>query len=391
MIQLEEALALAGKTPISPGTTLLPVEEALGRVLAEAIYADRDAPPFHRATMDGYACRQEDLAGALTVLESIPAGRMPSRKVGKGQCSKIMTGGVVPEGANCVIMQEYVETGPDGKISFTASETDKNIDPRGQDLKEGDLLLAKGTMLAPGHLGIISSTGKVEVKVSKQLIIGILATGSELVEPGMLPLGAQIRNSNSHQLSGQVRRAGHIPKNMRIVEDDAEAMAERITGAMEQLDLLILTGGASVGELDLVPGVLEKLGFHLEFQRVAMQPGKPVSFAHRRGKICFGLSGNPVSSFVQFEVLVRPYLETCTGAIPLNKRICIPLEKEYRRHRADRQFFLPVNFTDSGSCEPVKYHGSGHLHALANAIGFAEIPAGQTVIEKGDKVHVRLI
>ncbi len=391
MIQLEEALALAGKTPISPGTTLLPVEEALGRVLAEAIYADRDAPPFHRATMDGYACRQEDLAGALTVLESIPAGRMPSRKVGKGQCSKIMTGGVVPEGANCVIMQEYVETGPDGKISFTASETDKNIDPRGQDLKEGDLLLAKGTMLAPGHLGIISSTGKVEVKVSKQLIIGILATGSELVEPGMLPLGAQIRNSNSHQLSGQVRRAGHIPKNMGIVEDDAEAMAERITGAMEQLDLLILTGGASVGELDLVPGVFEKLGFHLEFQRVAMQPGKPVSFAHRRGKICFGLSGNPVSSFVQFEVLVRPYLETCTGAIPLNKRICIPLEKEYRRHRADRQFFLPVNFTDSGSCEPVKYHGSGHLHALANAIGFAEIPAGQTVIEKGDKVHVRLI
>jgi molybdopterin molybdotransferase len=178
---------------------------------------------------------------------------------------------------------------------------------------------------------------------------------------------------------------------MGIVEDHRETLAERISGAMEQLDLLILTGGASVGELDFVPGVLEELGFHLEYQRVAIQPGKPVSFAHRNGKICFGLSGNPVSSFVQFELLVRPYLEICTGAIPVNKRIQIPLENGYQRHRADRQFFLPVCITDRGACEAVEYHGSGHLHALAKAIGFVEIPSGQTVIKKGGKVNVRLI
>jgi len=160
---------------------------------------------------------------------------------------------------------------------------------------------------------------------------------------------------------------------------------------MEQIDLLILTGGASVGELDLVPGVLEELGYHTEYNRVAIQPGKPVTFAHRNGKTCFGLSGNPVSSFVQFELLVRPFLETCTGAIPVNKRIRIPLEKGYQRHRADRQFFLPVSFNDRGDCEPVEYHGSGHLHALAKAVGFAEIPAGQTVIKKGETVNVRLI
>jgi len=391
MILLEEALALAGKTPIPLETVRIPLEEAMGRVLAEDVISDRDVPPFPRATMDGYACRQEDLPGPLTVLESVPAGKIPTLKVGKGQCSKIMTGAMTPEGSNCVIMQEYVRSEEDGIIIFTANETDKNIDPRGQDLKEGDLLLSAGTMITPGHLGIISSTGKVELKVAKQLIIGILATGSELVEPGELPKGAQIRNSNSHQLAGQVRRAGHTPIYLGIVEDKREAMAERISGAMEQLDLLILTGGASVGELDFVPGVLEELGFHVEYQRVAMQPGKPVSFAHRNGKACFGLSGNPVSSFVQFEVLVRPYLENCTGAIPINKRIRIPLEKRYQRHRADRQFFLPVCFTDSGTCEAVEYHGSGHLHALDKAIGFAEMPAGQTVIEKGDKVHVRLI
>jgi molybdopterin molybdotransferase len=391
MIQLEKARALAGKHPIQTGTEMVPLEEALGRVLAEDVFADRDAPPFPRATMDGYACRQEDLPGPLKVLESIPAGSIPSRTVGQGQCSKIMTGAWVPEGANCVIMQEYVNAEDDDMILFTASETNTNIDPRGQDLKEGDLLLALGTILTPGHLGIISSTGKIRVKVSRSTLIGILATGSELIEAEQQPKGAQIRNSNSHQLAAQVRRAGHLPKLLGIVEDHRETLAERISGAIEQHDLLILTGGASVGELDLVPGVLKELGFQVEYDRVAIQPGKPVSFAHRDGKVCFGLSGNPVSSFVQFELLVRPYLETCTGAIPGNRRIRIRMEKDFKRKKADRQFFLPVSFNGEGICEPVEYHGSGHLHALDKAIGFMEIPAGQTDLRKGDFVNVRLI
>jgi molybdopterin molybdotransferase len=302
-----------------------------------------------------------------------------------------MTGAMVPEGANCVIMQELVRTGQDDRIVFTGSETDLHIDPRGQDLKEGDLLLPAGTILAPQHLGIISSTGKTQVNVARQLTVGILATGSELVQPGQLPTGAQIRNSNNQQLSGQVRRAGHLPRNMGIVEDHRAKLAETISEAIEELDLLILTGGASVGELDLVPGTLEELGFHLEFDRVAIQPGKPVSFSHRGGEACFGLSGNPVSSFVQFELLVRPYLEICTAAIPVTRRIRVSMENGYERHRADRQFFLPVCFTERGTCEPVNYHGSGHLHALDKAIGFAEVPAGQTVIKKGDQVYVRLI
>jgi len=231
----------------------------------------------------------------------------------------------------------------------------------------------------------------VQVKVARQLTVGILATGSELVDPDQLPVGAQIRNSNSQQLAAQVRRAGHIPRILGIVEDHSEALAEKITDAMEQLDLLILTGGASVGEMDLVPGVLEDLGLLLEFHQVAIQPGKPVSFAHKGGDACFGLSGNPVSSYVQFEVLVRPYLEICTSAIPVNKRVRLTMEKGYQRHRADRQFFLPVQFTVKGGCEPVEYHGSGHLHALAKAIGLAEMPAGHKTIKKGDTVHVRLI
>jgi molybdopterin molybdotransferase len=168
-------------------------------------------------------------------------------------------------------------------------------------------------------------------------------------------------------------------------------LTDRIKEALEQADLLLLTGGASVGEFDLVPGVLKELGFHLEYDRVAIQPGKPVSFAHRNGKVCFGLSGNPVSSFVQFEMLVRPFLEICTGEIPVNKRIPVRMEKDYRRKHTDRLFFLPVFFTERGTCEAVDYHGSGHLHALHRAIGFAELPAGQTELKRGDFVYVRLV
>lgn len=391
MIKLEKAKELAGMHAVRPGTVTLSLEEALGRVLAENIHADHDVPPFPRATMDGYACRLEDLPGPMEVLETIPAGRLPTTTVGKGQCCKIMTGAMVPVGADCVIMKEHVKEGEDHRIFFTAGETQRNIDPRGEDLKAGDLLLQKGTWLTPRHIGIIASSGKIRVNVSKPLQVGILATGSELVEPEHYPAGAQIRNSNSHQLAAQVRNAGHIPILMGIVGDLRESMVARITGALEQADLLLVTGGASVGELDLVPGVLQELGFRLEFDRVAIQPGKPVTFAHRNGKACFGLSGNPVSGFVQFELLVRPYLAACTGMIPATKRMLTRMEKGYQRKQADRQFFLPVALAGSGGCEPVDYHGSGHLHALDRAIGFAEIPAGQKEIMKGELVHVRLI
>ena len=372
-------------------TERIALEESMHRVLAEDVLADRDLPPFDRATMDGYACRRKDLPGPLEVIETVEAGTVPQRKVGRGQCSKIMTGAPVPKGANCVVMKEQIEENGDGSVLFTAEETDTCIDPRGQDLKKGDLVLHKGTRLTAGHLGIMASVGKIHVEVARKIKVGILATGSELVEAGQRPEGAQIRNSNSYQLAALVEQAGHITVDMGIVEDDATKIAIKIGVGLDECDLLMLTGGATVGELDLVPGVLGDLGLQLEFDSVAMQPGKPVSFAHGKGKACFGLSGNPVSSFVQFALLVKPYLEACTGMLGVNRRIHVRLENAYRRKRADRQFFLPVSFTENGNCEAVEYHGSGHLHALDRAIGFAEIPAGQLFAEKGEEVYVRLL
>jgi len=391
MIELDQALQIVRKHLLSPGRERVALADASGRFLAEELRADRDMPPFHKASMDGYACRKEDLPGPLEVLEMLPAGQVPSMPVGAGQCSRIMTGGQVPEGADCVIMQEYVVTEPGDRIRFTGSYSESYISRKGEDLLRGDLLLEKGTWLEAQHLGMLAAAGKTQPWVSRKIRAAILATGSELVEVAAQPAGAQIRNSNSLQLAAQVERAGHVAEVAGIVEDDKDLLMEKISGLMERHDLLLVTGGASVGAFDLVPGVLQDLGFSLEIERVAMQPGKPISFAQRNEKLCIGLSGNPVSCFVQFELLVRPFLTWSAGGDLPHRHIRCRMEAGFARSKSDRRFFLPVVLTPGGGCAPVEYHGSAHLHALGNLAGFAEMPAGKTTFEKGERVDVRLV
>lgn len=391
MIELEEALQITRNHLLSPGKEMISLADSPGRYLAEDIRADRDMPPFHKASMDGFACRKEDLPGPLDVLELLPAGQVPSKPVGAGQCSRIMTGGQVPEGADCVIMQEYVEAEADGKIRFTGSYSESYICRKGEDLRKGDLLLKEGALLEAQHLGMMAAVGKSRVLVSRRIHAGILASGSELVEPDQVPLGAQIRNSNSQQLAAQVQRAGHTAEPVGIVSDHKDLLAEKISGLMERFDLLLITGGASVGEFDLVPGVLQDLGFSLEIERVAMQPGKPISFAHREGKVCIGLSGNPVSCFVQFEMLVRPFLCRSAGGDLSHRQIRCRMQEGFTRRKSDRLFFLPVVLRPGGKCAPLEYHGSAHLHALGELAGFAMLAAGTNSIKRGEEVDVRLI
>lgn len=391
MIELEKALQIIRKHLLSPGKEIVTLADSHGRYLAEDLKADRDMPPFHKASMDGFACRKEDLPGPLEVLELLPAGQVPTKRVGAGQCSRIMTGGQVPEGADCVIMQEYVEKESEKRIRFTGSYSESHICQKGEDLKKGAFVLKQGTLLEPQHLGMIAALGKSEVLLTRKIHAGILATGSELVDPAEVPVGAQIRNSNSMQLAAQVQRAGHTAEVMGIVKDDKDLLAEKISVLMERFDLLMVTGGASVGEFDLVPGVLEELGFSSEFDRVAVQPGKPLTFAQWKGKVCFGLSGNPVSCFVQFEMLVKPFLCWSAGGELPHRRIPCRMENGFTRRKSDRLFFLPVILRPGGKCAPVEYHGSAHLHALGELAGFAELAAGKSTLKRGEEVDVRLI
>lgn len=390
MISFEEALSIIrGQIPGLPSERVS-FTQSVGRVLAEPIIADMHMPPFNKSAMDGYACRMEDLPGPLKVIEEIPAGRMPERPVGKGECSAIMTGAPMPVGANCVIMEEHTEQTPDGEIIFTRNGTKANICYLGEDVKQGDLLIPSGTLIRPEHVAIMASVGAVMVLVSTCPTIGVYSTGNELVEPHEQPVGSKIRNSNGYQIVAQLQQNGFHANYLGIIADTPEETATAITAGFSTHDMLILTGGVSHGVYDFVPQVMEQCGIEILFHHLAVQPGKPSLFGrHHDGRYIFGLPGNPVSSFIQTELLVKELCYILQGHqrdIPL---IRMPLGVEYHRKRAERKSFVPVMLRDS-AVHPVDYHGSAHIQAMHGAHGIITIEPGVTEIKQGELVDVRL-
>lgn len=390
MIRLEEALDLIlDSIVLTNESELLPISESLHRVLAEDVFSDMDIPQFDKSAMDGFACRREELGKPLEILETIQTGFKPNYEVQPGQCSRIMTGAMVPKGADCVVMQEFTEIDSDDKMVFTGKKTATNILYRAQDVKKGDRTLEKGTLISPQNVAILASAGLEKVAVFKKKSIAVISTGSELVEPGTVVPEAMIRNTNTSQLSGQISDCNQTPVYFGLVADEESAITSAIQKAEKDCDVIILTGGASVGEFDLVPKVVENMGYERKFRKVAIQPGKPVSFSVKKGKYCFGLSGNPVSSFLQFHLLVKPMLVKLSGNQNKTTRIKIRYDGNFTRKKAERRYFLPVVLTEKGYVQTPEYHGSAHLHALNGIYGFAEVAEGTFEIKKGEEVYVR--
>lgn len=374
--------------------TLLPAEtvalsEATGRILAEDIASDIDMPPFDKSAMDGYACRRADLAkGQLTVIEEIPAGAWPQKHVTEGTCARILTGAPLPLGADCVLMQEQTQREGD-LVRIHKTETSDNLCRRAEDIRTGDVVLRRGERIAPAQIAVLATVGATRPSVIRQPHVAILATGSELVEPDARPSLAQIRNSNSWQLAAQVRAMGALPSYSGILEDREDIIAAAIEEAMLSSDLLLLSGGVSTGDYDLVPGILQKLGFTFSFDSVAMQPGRPTVFG-RKGQIyCCGLPGNPVSTYVIFEILVKPFLYRLMGHDWQPLLVEARLSKPIFRRKAQRQANIPVRFLAPDLVEPIEYHGSAHINAMTQAQGIICIPVGQTTINEGECVRVR--
>jgi len=341
--------------------------------------------------MDGFACRRADLANELTVIETVPAGTMPKRTIGQNQCAKIMTGAVVPEGADCVIMVEYTENVAENKIRFTGSSTEDNICLKGEDVKKADLVLKSGELIKPQQIAVLASVGCVQPLVSLQPRVGIIATGDELVEPSEKPAAYQIRNSNGLQLAAQVARASAIATNYGIAADTEEAIEAMLKKAVTENDVVILSGGVSVGDYDFVRDILEKNNIELLFEKIATKPGRPTVFGISDEAFCFGLPGNPVSTFVIFELLVKPFLFKMMGH---NFKPAIShrqLEKTITRKKTERDSWLPVVFTDNDKVIKIEYHGSAHINALCEADGLICIPAGIAEIKEGNTVAVRQI
>lgn len=391
MLPFEKALAIVLDSVSQLGSERVDIGDALNRILAEDVKSDIDMPPFNRSAMDGYACRMEDLANELAIIETIPAGKLPEKTIGPNQCAKIMTGAPVPQGADCVVMVEFTENPTEKTVRFTGSKTSRNISPKGEDLKAGDEILRKGIRIEPRHIAALASVGCVNLCVSIRPKIGIIATGNELVEPAEKPAVSQIRNSNSFQLSAQIQRVGGIVQDYGIVGDEEEKIESTLKRAITENDVVILSGGVSMGDYDLVPGVLKKNGVEVLFEKIAVKPGKPTVFGVHKDAFCFGLPGNPVAIFVIFELVVKPFLYKMMGCDFSHRDIPMPLDEAIRRKKTKRQFWVPVAITDSGRAKAVEYHGSAHIGSLCGADGLVSMNVGIAEIKKGTIVKVRLI
>ncbi len=391
MISFEEAYNIVISSAKLLNTEEVLLENAVGRVLAADVYSDMDMPPFNRSAMDGYACRRTDLLNELEVIETIAAGEMPSKRVGINQCTKIMTGASIPEGADCVIMVEFTEIIGENKIRFTGKGTADNFAKKGEDIKKNELVVSKGTLLRPQHIALLASVGGHSPLVSKQVRIGVISTGSELVEPTDVPSPAQIRNSNAYQLLSQIKRINANPVYFGIAKDDPVITETIINKALSECDIVILTGGVSMGDFDFVPDILKKNKVNILFEKLNVKPGRPTVFGITESKYVFGLPGNPVSCFIMFEMLVKPLVYEVMGHQFIAPDIYLPLAKDYHRKNADRLTFELVKFSKNGQLDFVEYHGSAHVHAMSNADGIFMMQPELTEIKKGEFLHVRQI
>ncbi|MHB8904579.1 MAG: molybdopterin molybdotransferase MoeA [Melioribacteraceae bacterium] len=391
MIPLEEAIDIIKQNKYQLGTEKVDFRESINRILREDIISDIDMPPFDKSAMDGYVCRREDLFNELNVVEIIQAGYEPQKKIGKNECSKIMTGAMMPEGSDCVIVIEEVEELAANKIKFKGEKTSNNICLIGEDVILGQKLVSSGTRITAKEIASLALCGKVNPTVSKKPKIGIIATGDEIVEPDLIPKKSQIRNTNSYQLMAQCFQFGCEPKYYGIAIDAEDEISKAIIKAKEENDLIIITGGVSMGDFDLVPAVLIKNGFKILFDQVAIQPGKPTVFGRDGNKFVFGMPGNPVSSFVCFEIFVKEFLAGLMGLNNHTRIFKMKLAKEIKRKKNKRLAWIPVKINSDGKIEPVEYHGSAHINALAFADGITSIPIGVNEIKEGSVVDVRQI
>jgi molybdopterin molybdotransferase len=379
---LERLLALAEAAPIKE-TESVSLAEAEGRVLATELVATLDLPPWPNSAMDGYALRLADLqAEPLPVSQRIFAGHAPE-PLQPGTCARIFTGAPMPAGADCVEMQENTEVLEDGRVRFLEALTlDQNVRPQGQETRKGEQVMAAGTRLGPIELGLAATLGHAHLQVVRRVRVAVLSTGDELVEPG-LPLGpGQIYNSNRRLLVSWLQRLGCDVRDMGILPDDLQRTRECL-GGLGDVDLILSTGGVSVGEADYLGAALREAG-ELALWKLAIKPGKPLTFGHYRGVPVIGLPGNPASTLVTFGLLTRPYLLRRQGVADVTPlRFDVPAGFEWTKAGTRREYLRAR--IDNGQVRIYKNQSSGVLRSAAWAEGLVEVREGSTP-QPGDSV-----
>ena len=391
MLPFDEALKIVLDSAKKLGCERVDINQATNRILAEDVESDMDMPPRNRSVFDGYACRRQDLANELKLVETIPAGMPPKKTIGPNQCAKIMTGATVPRGADCVFMVELSENPTAETVRFTGEKTDDNIRPKGRDIKTGQVVLRCGTRIRPQDIAVLAMVGHAEVLVARKPRVGIIATGDELVEPHAKPSPWRLRNSNSPQLAAQLESVASVVTDYGIAKDTTGDIDGTFKEAASENDVVLVSGGVSMGDFDLVPGILKNNNVELLFEKIALKPGKPTVFGVSEDLYCFGLPGNPVSTFVVFELLVKPFLYKLMEHDYKAPNIRMPLGETISRKDTERRGWMPIKITDAGTLKKVEYHDSGHINALCGADGLVCMDVGVTEILEGTIVQVRLI
>jgi len=400
LISIDDARArvLAEAFPLPVET--LPLAEVMGRVLGEEIVASHSVPPFDNAGMDGFAVRAVDIVDAtadtpvsLQVLETIPAGHVATRALGPEQAAKIMTGAPIPEGADVVVQSEMAEETDGRVVVFEAAKRGKNIRRAGEDVGAGDRVLGPGSVLGPAEIGLIASLGHPTVQVHQRPRVAVLSTGSELVEVDRSLGPGQIRNSNSYSLRALCQQMGIEPTMLGIVPDDYDATRDLVQKGLGY-DVLLTTGGVSVGQFDFIKDIQDELGVQRKLWGVAMKPGKPLVFGVRDHTLVFGLPGNPVSAMVSFELFVRPALLRLMGHAKTVKPLYQAVISEDASNPDGRVYVVRVRAwreEDTWHVSATGAQGSGILRSMVGANGLVFIPGGPRGVKAGERVDFLLL
>ncbi|HUN55910.1 MAG TPA: gephyrin-like molybdotransferase Glp [Smithella sp.] len=400
MIPVEKALKtiLAHFRPL--GLEKINILDGRGRVIGENIFSPRDIPSADNSAMDGYAVRRADTKGAakdkplkLNIIEDIPAGKIPAKKIKKGEAARIMTGAVIPEGADAVIRQE--DTKKDGQtvIIYVAAKKGEHIRFAGEDVRKGELIVKKGFILRPAHIGMLAELGRAFVSVYKKPRVAIMSTGDELVDIKTNPGPGKIVNSNSYSLAAQVMECGGIPIMLGIVKDKKTDLRNKFKTAADA-DLIISSGGVSVGDFDFVKNVMGEIGNAMHFWQVAMRPGKPLAFGAIDGVPLFGLPGNPVSAMVSFEQFVRPALLKMQGHKKIFRDMIKAVLAQDLQKKAGFKHFIRA-MVKKEKDKYVAYttgdQGSGILKSMVTANALIVTDENETRLKKGAEVSVQLL
>ncbi len=397
MLELEEALRRILAAIPQPVSESVALTEAHGRVLAEQVWSPLDLPVFDNSAMDGYAVRAGDVAAAkpespvrLRLVGKVAAGETSWAEVKAGTCVRLFTGSPLPPGADAVVIQEdtRVESSDAGAVLFLDSvKPSENVRHRGEDVKQGELLAQAGEVLTTGRIGLLAAAGSTHVGVGRRPIAGLLATGAELQEPGQ-PLGpGRIYDSNRIGLGVLLGCAGGVAKLFPLVPDKLDATRQGLEQALAQCDVVVTSGGVSVGEMDFVRSALERAGGELQFWKVAIKPGRPFVFGRYQTKLLFGLPGNPVSALVTFLLLVRPALLRWQGATDVALPRHPGVLADPLSNPGPRRHFMRVKVDAAGNIRSAGRQASHVLSSLAAANGLVDVPPG-TNLPPGTAVQV---